>query len=120
MAHLKDYQKMGGPFQGIDDGLGGKFLPSLPPRTPATSQDRAGVTRKLSSKAKHLPWDPLSGLAEDWAKLGLSSSVPVALWCSPTSPLEAAGLASPSPSSPAQTLRTSSRLELSALMLAEG
>jgi hypothetical protein len=28
--HLKDYKKMGDHFQGIDDGLGGKNLPSLP------------------------------------------------------------------------------------------
>jgi hypothetical protein len=28
--HLKDYKKMGDPFQGIEDGLDGKILPSLP------------------------------------------------------------------------------------------
>jgi hypothetical protein len=30
VEHLKNYREMAEPFEGIDDGLGRKFFPSLP------------------------------------------------------------------------------------------
>jgi hypothetical protein len=86
--HLKDYKKMGDPFQGIDDGLGGKILPSLP------------LSGKKNPRDQGLP-DAISGVADDWAKLDISGSkarlfqTAAQLLCSPTSTLEPLEQASP-------------------------
>jgi hypothetical protein len=57
--HLTDYKKMGDPFQGIDDGLGGKILPSLP------------LSGKKNPRDQGLS-DAISGVADNWAKLDIS------------------------------------------------
>jgi hypothetical protein len=61
--HLKDYKKMGDPFQGFDDGLGGKILPSLPLSGKKNPEDR-GLLR--------VGPDAISGVADDWAKMDIS------------------------------------------------
>jgi hypothetical protein len=38
--HLKDYQKLEKHFQGIDDLVGGRFLPTLPIGSSGVSADQ--------------------------------------------------------------------------------
>jgi hypothetical protein len=95
--NLKAYQKMGDPFQGIDDGLGGKVLPALPKLGEGASGDR----RQLIWPCK----GAISDVTEVCAKMDISGVKALTaraasqLFLSPTSTLKP--LMQDSPTAPA-------------------
>jgi hypothetical protein len=40
--HIKNYREMTAPFQGIDDGLGGKIWPTLSRKDPSAATQANG------------------------------------------------------------------------------
>jgi hypothetical protein len=84
--NLKAYQKMGNPFQEIDDGLGGKVLPALP----MLGEDASGDRRRLNWPSR----GAISGVTDDCSKMDISGAKTLAarsasqLFFNPTSTLE--------------------------------
>lgn len=103
VEYLKNCKEMADPFQGIDDGLGGKFLPTNPSKNPAASPvDHKWLKNHLSSgDAPWYPQDPvlISRLTDDWARFELSKPKTLLLtmqaFDSPTPTLESGTWASP-------------------------